>query len=112
LAVGPLDTGSGSDRTGVCGCGVFRSGEEAGEVVTPNEKLAYVEQQINGCMKMDITTIECPWCHSINSPDQEQLCCADMGLAVRAILRRQAQMECLDQCARVMETVEDMAARN
>jgi hypothetical protein len=81
-------------------------------LLTPKEKLESVERQINECMEGKTTEIVCPFCLSVGTAQDRELCCPDMGLAVRAILRRQAQKDVVEQAIRVMDAVSDQAARN
>jgi hypothetical protein len=45
-------------------------------------------------------------------PTDGALCCNDMGLVVRAVLRRKAQFEVLEQASEIMDKAADLAARN
>jgi predicted nucleic acid-binding protein len=76
--------------------------------LTPKQKIDSVERQINECMRGDSKEIVCPYCKSSNVPENKALCCADMGLTVLAILRKDAQQECLRQAAVVFEAVDRM----
>ncbi len=76
--------------------------------MTDYEKVSNVEEQIHECMKGRTTFITCPWCKTEVTPADNALCCADLGITVRAILRRQAQSECLETAARIA----DAAMRN
>jgi len=80
--------------------------------MTPNEKIADIESQIKLCERGELRGILCPYCGLQNEETNEKLCCADMGITVRAILRRQATNEVVDSAKRVADAVADMAARN
>ena len=73
--------------------------------MSPADKIANVEAQINACMRGATNTITCPYCGVATSDKDNALCCADMGLTVRAILRKQAQQECLDMAARIADNL-------
>lgn len=74
--------------------------------LTPKEKVDSVDRQIGACMAGTCTNIVCPYCDKTVLATDQSLCCADLGLAVRAILRRQAQQECLSNAERVLEMVD------
>ena len=74
-------------------------------IMTPEQKIANVESQINACYRGATNTITCPYCGVATAQTHEALCCADMGLTVRAILRKQAQQECLDMAARIADNL-------
>ena len=80
--------------------------------MTPKEKIADVEQQIKDCTEGRQSFIVCPYCKTQVTSTDNALCCNDMGLTVRAILRKMAQFEVLDQAARIADKVADLAARN
>jgi len=76
--------------------------------VTAEQKLANVESQIAACMRGATDVITCPYCGEQVKQGNDALCCADMGLTVRAILRRQAQQECIETAERIAENMARM----
>jgi hypothetical protein len=73
--------------------------------VSPEAKIANVEAQINACYRGATNVITCPYCGVATDQTANALCCADMGLTVRAILRKEAQQECLDVAARIADNL-------
>jgi len=80
--------------------------------MTPKQKVEDLELQINRCMRGEQTSIKCPYCGVEILPTDGALCCNDMGLVVRAVLRRKAQLEVLEQASEIMDKAADLAARN
>ncbi|MGD0630978.1 MAG: hypothetical protein ABR987_16745 [Terracidiphilus sp.] len=80
--------------------------------MTPEEKISNIEDQIKLCEKGELRGILCPYCGLQNTETDHKLCCAEMGLVVWAIMRRQATNEVVDSAKRVADAVADMAARN
>jgi hypothetical protein len=68
-------------------------------------RIASVEAQIAACSRGATNVITCPYCGAQNVAENEALCCPDMGLTVRAILRKQAQSECVDTSKRIADAV-------
>ena len=73
--------------------------------MSPEDKIKNVEAQIAACMRGATNVITCPYCGEQNTQGSERLCCADMGLTVRAILRKQALGEVIEHAERIAEKV-------
>lgn len=69
------------------------------------DSIANIESQINACMRGATNVITCPFCGEQNTAENEALCCVDFGAVVNAILRKQAQQECLDQAHRISDAI-------
>ncbi len=68
-------------------------------------RIVSVESQINAAMRGATNVLNCPYCGSQNKAENEALCCVDFGAVVTAVLRKQAQGECIDQAKRIAEAV-------
>ena len=68
-------------------------------------RIKSIESQINACMRGETNVITCPYCGAQNKEANEALCCADFGLVVQAILRKQAQQELLDTAHRITDSI-------
>ena len=66
-------------------------------------RITSVESQIAACMRGATNVITCPYCNAQNRKENESLCCNDMGLVVRAVLRKQAQRDCIEIGMRIGE---------
>jgi hypothetical protein len=70
-----------------------------------DSRIADVEQQIQAAMRGSTRVIFCPFCGVENRETNEALCCTDLGAVVLAILRKQAQQECLDVAKRIADKI-------
>ncbi len=68
-------------------------------------RIKSIEAQINACMRGATNVITCPYCDAQNKAENDALCCPDFGAVVVAVLRKQAQGECLDQAKRIADAV-------
>ena len=75
-------------------------------------RILQVEAQIAAAMRGSTNIITCPYCGGQNRKENERLCCADFGLVVRAVLRKQAQGDVLDTAARITEKAQRMGLLN
>jgi hypothetical protein len=82
--------------------------------MTPDEKVRAIEARINACMRGQVQppVIVCPFCGGENRKENDRLCCPDFALVVRAVLRKQAQQQGIDQAKRIADRLADMAAMN
>lgn len=74
------------------------------ERFTPEQKVQFVEQQMDACERGDQHYIECPYC-GLRTERGDVLCCWTLGKAVRAILQRQVMKELADNAERIAEAV-------
>lgn len=75
-------------------------------MTTPSKidpRIANIEAQIQACMRGATNIITCPYCGAQNAKENKALCCSDMGLVVRAVLRKSAQFDCIDLGKRIGE---------
>lgn len=78
-------------------------------MLTAEQKIRNVERQITDSERYGNEGIACPYCGVFNALDvEEPLCCADLGLAVEAILHRKEVVDHIRKCDRIME----FASRN
>jgi hypothetical protein len=78
-------------------------------VMTAEQKIRNVERQITACERGGNEGILCPYCGTLNAlVVEEPLCCADLGIAVEAILHRKEVGDHIRKCDRIME----FASRN
>lgn len=75
--------------------------------MTPEEKIARIEQRMRACQMGLADTIECPYCGAINR-EGDPLCCSLFAAATLAILARKD----LDERSELAARIADKASSN
>ena len=73
--------------------------------MTSEQKIAYVEKQINACRQGRQNAINCPYCDEQNI-EGNPLCCIPFAKAVAAILIRHDYQSKREHVERILEKVE------
>lgn len=71
--------------------------------MTPEEKLAFLSDQINAVRRGQLSFLLCPYCGTENTPVDEKLCCELFGRASQAVLDRLDKQAAIDFIQGVQE---------
>lgn len=83
--------------------------------MTAFQKLENVEAQLRAVLRKDTNLITCPFCQAQNrQPEGEAppLCCADLALAVEAVILKMETDFHLDAAGRIADSAEKNASNN